>query len=296
MRFGFKNLIFALCVSTTLGAPERNSNSLNNRNSNDSNTGPNFGANIGGDPHIKTWSNKMYDFHGICDLVLLQNPDFRDGLVMDIHVRTKQIKQFSYVSSAALRIGEDILEVMGDVRDNLFWINKQPNGKADNGIVGYISGYPISYTRVNSKQHEFTVNIGDDQKSITMTTFKTFVRVSIHGATEERFGTSLGLLGSYGSGEMVARDKYTVIEETDAFGQEWQVLPVDGILFHNVEGPQAPEKCDIPLASNLRRRLAGSNISEEEAEIACARVSPTDFDMCVFDVMATGEKDIVGAY
>jgi hypothetical protein len=210
---------------------------------------------------------------------------------MDIHVRTKQIKQFSYVSAAVLRIGADTLEVMGDIHENLYWINKQANSNLDSGI----SGYPISYRKVNSKQHEFIVHLSN-KSSIVMRTFKKFVRVQFMGATTESFGTSHGLLGSYGSGEMVARDKKTIIANTNSFGQEWQVLPSDGMLFHNIEGPQAPAKCEIPQASNLRRRLAESNISEEEAEIACARVNPVDFDMCVFDVMATGDKDVVGAY
>ena len=67
-------------------------------------------------------------------------------------------------------------------------------------------------------------------------------------------------------------------------------------MFHNLEGPQAPEKCFIPMASSLRRRLVESDISEKEAKIACARVNEEDFDICVFDVMATGDKDVAGAY
>jgi hypothetical protein len=248
-------------------------------------------ASVKGDPHIQTWTGVKYDYHGVCDLVLLQNPDFEQGLGMDIHVRTKQLKQFSYVSAAVLRIGGETLEVMGDNHENLYWINKEANGSWGNGI----SGYPILYQKVNSKQHEFVVDLGE-RKSIVIKTFKKFVRVSIVGATEEGFGTSGGLLGSFSAGEMVARDHQTVLGDVNAFGQEWQVLPSDGILFHNVEGPQFPERCHIPVASNLRRRLTESNITEEEAKIACARVNPEDFDVCVFDVMATGDKDVVGAY
>jgi len=235
-----------------------------------------------------------YDFHGVCDLVLLQNPDFHDGLGMDIHVRTKPLKVFSYVSSAVLRIGDDTLEVMGDIHENLYWINKE-QGNMDSGIVGLINGYPISVHKENAKQYEFVVDLGDST-SIILKTFKKFVRVSVNGATKEMFGTSLGLLGAYGSGDRIARDRKTLIKDTNAFGQEWQVLPSQPMLFHNVEGPQAPATCFIPQTNVLRRRLAESKISEEEAKIACARVSVEDFDMCVFDVMATGDKDVVGAY
>jgi hypothetical protein len=256
---------------------------------------PEKSSSVTGDPHIEMWSGMKFDFHGVCDLVLLQNPDFDKKLGMDIHVRTEQLKQFSYVSSAVLRIGDDTLEVMGGNEDNLYWINQQANKNLDDGIVGFLSGYPVFYKKVNSKQYEFTVKIGG-KKSIVITTFKKFVRVSIRGATEESFGTSRGLLGSYGSGKMLARDSSMVLEDPNAFGQEWQVLPSEDMIFHDLSGPQAPEKCNIPLASTLRRRLGESEISEEEAEFACARVSLEDFDMCVFDVMATGDKDVVGAY
>jgi hypothetical protein len=248
-------------------------------------------ASIKGDPHIQTWLGMKYDFHGVCDLVLLQNPDFQEGLGMDIHVRTKQLKQFSYVSSAVLRIGDETLEVMGDIHNSLYWVNKQPNASLEGGI----HGYSISYRKVNSKQHEFVVQLGND-RSIVLKTFKKFVRVNFIGATKGIFGTSHGLLGSYGSGKMIGRDNITVMDDMNEFGQEWQVLPSDGMLFHNVEGPQAPEKCEIPVASNLRRRLAESTVSEETARVACGRVNSEDFDICVFDVMATGDKDVAGAY
>lgn len=64
------------------------------------------------DPHFKTWTGDKFDFHGECDLVLLQNPEFSSGLGMHVHIRTKlQGPRFSSVETAALRIGEDTLEV-----------------------------------------------------------------------------------------------------------------------------------------------------------------------------------------
>jgi hypothetical protein len=250
---------------------------------------------VTGDPHIETWSGTKFDFHGVCDLVLLQNPGFENGLGMDIHIRTEQLKQFSYVSSAVVRIGSDTLEVMGGNEECSNWINRQDIDILDEGIVGFLSGYPIVYEKLNSKQYEYTVKIGKD-RAIVLTTFKKFVRVRIEGGTKENFVGSLGLMGSYGAGKMVARDGSTILEDPNAFGQEWQVLPGEEMLFHSVEGPQAPEKCFMPVASTIRRRLVESTISQEEAEIACSRVSQEDFEMCVFDVMATGDKDVAGAY
>jgi hypothetical protein len=65
----------------------------------------------GGDPHFKTWHNQWYDFHGICDLVLLENDEFDDGKGMDIVIRTKPRYEYSFIEAAAIKLGEDILEV-----------------------------------------------------------------------------------------------------------------------------------------------------------------------------------------
>jgi hypothetical protein len=64
-----------------------------------------------GDPHFKTWSGGHFDFHGMCDLVLLQSEIFGSGLGLDLHIRTTARRDLSYISSAALRIGPDVLEV-----------------------------------------------------------------------------------------------------------------------------------------------------------------------------------------
>merc|ERR1711865_1069187 len=55
-----------------------------------------------GDPHITLWTGQQYDFHGACDLVLVQNPSFRDGLGLTVHLRTKFTKLWSFIESAVL--------------------------------------------------------------------------------------------------------------------------------------------------------------------------------------------------
>jgi len=247
-----------------------------------------------GDPHFVTWWGRKFDFHGICDLLLLQNPGFEQGVGLHIHVRTKQIKQFSFISTAVLQIGNDSLEVTGDIHENLFWINKRVSKKTDEGIVGKINGYGIKYHKVHLKQHEFFIDLGD--ASITMKTYKSFVHVGINNAAKYMFGSSSGLLGAYGTGALISRDGNKIFDDIEEFGQEWQVSQEDGDLFHNIEGPQAPSRCEIPLASNIRRRLAQSSITEEEAKLTCVHVNADVFEMCVFDVMATGDNDVVGVY
>ena len=88
----------------------------------------------------------------------------------------------------------------------------------------------------------------------------------------------------------------TVIEDLNEFGQEWQVLSAEPKLFHNLEGPQHPQRCTIPVSKDMRRRLRESSISQEEAETACARVDESNRDLCVFDVLATNDLGVAGAY
>jgi len=263
---------------------------------------------IAGDPHITTWGGVTYDFHGECDLVLLENPYFNGGLGMDIHVRSKKMFQWSYISSAALRIGDDIFEVRGnkdDVNGNSFWINGFASDSADIGeaakqekqllLQHTLSGYPISYAWVTKKQREFTIDLHRSQK-IIFKIWNKFVRVDLVGAKASDFGRSLGLMGTYGKGIMVARDRTTILNDPEEFGMEWQVQVADGHLFRNPEGPQAPEKCRLPNTSAVRRRLRESILSQEEAHKACTHVDGSDRDLCIFDVMATNDLGIAGAY
>jgi len=246
-----------------------------------------------GDPHFKTWTGERYDFHGLCDLVLLQNPDFEDKLGMDIHIRTKQTKQWSLISNAVLRIGEDTLEVKGSSKQeegHQYWINGVLGGSLKKGI----SGFSILHSKPSSTQEEFEIII-DHHSSIIMKTFKDFVRVDVKGSSDT-FRGSRGLMGLYGSGARLGRQGEEAIEDFIVFGMEWQVLPSEDMLFHNVEGPQAPIQCVLPKLSNLRRRLEETGITLGDAELACSRVSKADFDSCVFDVLATNDKEIAGAY
>jgi hypothetical protein len=68
-------------------------------------------AGANGDPHFKTWRGHHYDFHGVCHLILLLNTEFESGLGVDVHIRTHMRRGMSYISSAVLRVGRDVLEV-----------------------------------------------------------------------------------------------------------------------------------------------------------------------------------------
>jgi len=94
-----------------------------------------------------------------------------------------------------------------------------------------------------------------------------------------------------------------------AFGQEWQVLEAEPNLFHSLEGPQQPlQQCEMPAMRRLKgkKRLgqpevfaeqpAGVVITHAAAEAACAHVPGEDRDVCIFDVLATNDVEMAGAY
>lgn len=80
-----------------------------------------------GDPHVKTHGGEMYDFHGGCDLILMDNPQFKDGMGMQIQIGTMINTWLSYVASSAIRIGDDTLEIAGGDNAQWLYINGVPN-------------------------------------------------------------------------------------------------------------------------------------------------------------------------
>ena len=101
------------------------------------------------------------------------------------------------------------------------------------------------------------------------------------------------------TGKTLARDGTTLINDYNELGQEWQVLPSDGRLFHDLSTPQFPEHCLLPEdpRGERARRLEESSITEEAAEAACSGLKDAmDRKDCVYDILATQDMDMVGAY
>merc|ERR1712176_62152 len=261
-----------------------------------------IGAGAFGDPHIKTWTGKSYDFHGICDLVLFTNTNFDKGSGIDVHIRNGRMGMWSFIKTAVVRIGKETFEISGGKDNDTFIINGNvQKAEKENGVVGSISGYSINFIQVNEKSREFVIDLGADHKSdkeeaIIFKTWNSFVSVRVKNPTKDHFDGSLGLMGSFPAGVMVARDGNTVFDNTNEFGQEWQVLSSEPHLFTK-RGTVGPDDvCSSPSHIEMRRRLQGSVVTLKEAEIACDSVNVEMKDLCIFDVIATNDISSVGAY
>jgi hypothetical protein len=230
--------------------------------------GHNGGGN--GDPHFTTWLGGRFDYHGECDLVLLHSSNFESGLGLDVHIRTQKIHdKFSYISSAALRIGADVLEVASR---GVYYLN----GVAGANMPNEISGFLVSHTQPSDDLHVFDVKLyNNGHERIKIKTYRDFVSVWVEKGKGIHFGDSVGLMGDFSMGQMLARDGKTVIDDPNAFGQEWQVLDREPTLFQTVRFPQHPQVCTLPTpkqTSALRRRLSESTVDDLAAEEACAMV------------------------
>lgn len=252
----------------------------------------------GGDPHFTTWNGEKFSFHGECDLVLIHNPEFANGVGMHIHGRTKIHHKWSAFESAAIRIGHDVLEVHGKTD---YWINGSPNVK----LPATIGGYKVTMSSKGPHIRSFTIHLGNDGKIINVKAYDQFIWVSIKKANDEFLAGASGLFGSYGSGHKVGRDGVTLINDPNAFGQEWQVRDTDPMLFHEAEGPQYPEECKLPertmigATENIHRGLRGNTEDEyfyESVLKACADADANDIEDCISDVMATKRIELADAY
>jgi hypothetical protein len=250
-----------------------------------------IGGHGGGDPHFSTWSGERFDFHGECDVVLVQNPNFGNGLGMHIHGRTKIHSDWSAFESAAIMIGDDILEIHGQ---NEQWING-----VDIEFPAYIGGYSVTMQQPAKHIRRFIVHLGDGER-IFIKTFKEFLYVEMEGSRTRDFAGTIGMLGSFESGHKVGRDHQTIMTDPTAFGMEWQVRDTDPQLFHFVDGPQFPDRCMLPehpkteSVKSLRRNL--KTISQEDAKKACSTAGAAYQEDCIADVIATHNLEMAGAY
>lgn len=124
---------------------------------------------------------------------------------------------------------------------------------------------------------------------LVVTTWRDFVYVAISG-TKIGFEGAVGLMGSWGKPGKFARDNQTIMYDDNNYGEEWQVLMGEPMLFHEERSPQHPESCK-PAPKKIFRRFIDEE-AQSAAEKACSRLSGQEFDLCTTDVMLTGDVNM----
>ena len=256
----------------------------------------------GGDPHMLTWGGTYYDYMGICDLVLVEAPGFGNGLGFTAHIRTaaQANDNWSYIGSAAIKIGEDVLEV-GSYGEIIF----NGVGLADGEVFeeAKMAGiYKIDFEEKNKKERLVTVSLSTEDNpndsTLTIRSWKQMVNVKFNNAKEEDFKDSVGMMGDFYEGVLLGRDGSTVFTDENEFGQEWQVTAAEPMLFNSrpeLEGKQCQLPTMLEVAAieqkRLRRRLSETGVNQEAAELACAKFEGDQKEMCIYDVIATGDLE-----
>ena len=243
----------------------------------------------GGDPHFQRWGREHSSFHGECDLVLISSDDFHSGAGLDLHVRTTIQDYFSYIETAALRVGESVLEFHKDH----FYLDGTKHAVSDlpltfGGKYSYtVTSPPIEEGKNPRFYQYFQVDLHKDS-TILFKFYKKYLTISVDGHAKD-FVNSVGLLGDYRTGNMLSRDG-AVMTDFDQYGFEWQVNPNDAKLFLDARAPQLPyEECRMPTAARPARRRLRTSALFDEAKAACAHVTGSDGDLCIEDVLATGD-------
>jgi hypothetical protein len=260
------------------------------------------------DPHFKTWHGEHFSYHGECDLVLMKADEFSNGLGLRIHIRTKIEQSWSYVKFAAIKIGNDVLEVQGqgEVWDKSAAAVHYVNGELNAELPFKLSGkYPV--IRVQEKQCSvdkskcveaiiYKVDLFE-AGSIQVTQKWGVLRVGVTVGGSNDFEGSVGLMGHLSEPGFWARDGITKFKDVNInqFGQEWQVQESEPMIFNERRAPQHPEQCLLPTVST-KRRLGEDSALHQMALDACAGVEEASKEFCLLDVTAAGRVEAASTY
>jgi hypothetical protein len=213
---------------------------------------------------------------------------------IDIHARTTMIDNWSLISNAAIKIGNDVLEI---VNDNTYYLNGVKN-----------VGFPLTMDGQHVVKHHdemFTSNEEADAKPevmavytievdtgvIKVSNYRGMIQIDVNAALD----TTEGMMGNQKMVGMIARDQHTVLTDANEMGAEWQVRDNEPMLFHEVRAPQYPQACTLPKVTG-RRNLRKSDHELKNAEAACSGVGESHRHFCVEDALLSGDVSMAHAY
>ena len=223
---------------------------------------------------------------------------------------------YSYISAAAVQIGNTIIEVSADDGSLLvdgslqtFAIDTADEGGGD--ALSLATGYTLK--RSTMGKHGlitvFDLNLHNEKKvSIRCNTKSMMLFVDVTGYFEDSeglLGAPVGKNEGLGSRRNAAGHRFDMTGNWNSYGEEWQVLDTEANLFQEKRFPQYPQGCVYESTSfkknkrMLRRRLLLDSVDEAALEMdarkACAKTSGDDTIMnqfCFNDVMATGDIEL----
>ena len=257
---------------------------------------------------MKTWSAKDYSVHGQCQNTMAKSEKFFDGKGLVVQIRTTRIdrphgKSYSYISGAAIKVGDDVVEVQNDGSAIINGVNDllDDDGDVDTPVAAAATrtfdGFRLSKSIKGKHDNIYVYDLSYDNGAAIQirANLKTgIVNVDLSGSYPEDM---MGLLGSQHHSKLLARDGETDLTGMyNTFFNEWQVRDDEPQLFINEDYvPLYPQPCLYKEVkkSNVRRRLSDVEpVSIEAAEEACAGALPDKKQYCIDDVTATGDLEL----
>lgn len=255
----------------------------------DSGSNNQAGSGAGGDPHFVRWAQAQRDStRGECDLVLIQSKALHNGTGFALHARTTIDSFYSCIKSGAFRVGDHVVQL----ERNYIFLDGNKLVSEDLPVTfGDGFQYTIKLVQNDKSVRLYEINM-DGVATMRFKFYKHFLSITLPDFEHEEMSDAVGMLGEYGTGSMRGRFGQ-LLRSFDEFGFEWQVIPeIDGLLFQEARPPQSPhELCRMPTAARPDRRLlrAGKTALLNQAQEACRHQQGHNFDLCVDDVLMTGD-------
>ena len=229
-----------------------------------------------------SWAGHKFEYHGICDLVVLHSASYGNDLGLTIHARTAEKNGTSYITAAVVKIGNDKLEIQ---EDGTYYWNDEITAK----LPEVFGDCALTYVVADGWLPMWTIT-SPRGGTIFLQIFDTMVDVKFSGFLNEAMSNSVGLLGDMDSGFLLSRNGDWMFN-TNEFGNEWQVRDTEPMLFHESKQPQFPLTCSLPKREDVERRLQSlGHISDDEARELC-NDSGKYFDSCVDDIRLFGNRE-----
>ena len=223
---------------------------------------------------------------------MLHSDKVNGDRTLDLHIRTKIVSYYSSIESAALRVGDLLVEI------DAYKFYMSGTEFDDDALPFTTDEFIISAPvvgKLNRRSYDIVLN---DKSVITVIKTKSFLSISVSGQASD-FDESYGLLGDFHTGAAQGRDGRSMDQDWNAFGMEWQVRQDEPQLFRTLREPQLPyAKCHMPTAVQTKRRLRGEEHNPEflaQAQEACTDAGD-EFDACMSDVLGTGDLSFAAAW
>jgi len=239
----------------------------------------NIEGNAWGVSHIRMFDGESISYQGQCDLVLMSCESRPSGNSVDIHIRTKTEKAYTFIQGMAIKFEGHHFEM--DNHDNFYVDGKFYERNPPTEFAGYPINKVESTDWCKDMCDDLSINvISFDDAWVEFANWGGFLHISTGG----NFGNCDGLLGKVEASGTFGRSGI-FLENTDEYVQEWRVLNSDPVLFQSPSYGDCSslEKVSYPVDDSKRQMALNE----------CQYLSGPLHEMCVYDVEKSG-KPLMG--